>query len=190
MEEDRFYFDKIYKKKKFHFDEDSYIVNKIVKLKRTGSVLDLGFGEGGNPIFLAEKGFKVTLVDISKNAINKIKNELKKRKIKAEVICKDLTNFHIKINFDVIMAIAVFHFLSRKKALNLINEIKKRTNKAGVNVIIGFLGNNSQKTTSFYLKKNELKKLYSGWKILEYKEYKERDEEGINSLARLIAVKK
>ena len=190
MEEDKFYFEKIYKNKKFKFEEDSYIVNKILKLKKRGSILDLGCGEGGNSIFLAERGFKVTLVDISKTAIKKIKNELNKRNIKAEIICKDLNNFHINKNFDVIISLAVFHFLNRKKTINLIKEMKKRTNKAGVNIIVGFLDNTSGKTSSFYLKKNELKKLYSDWKILEYKEYKERDEEGINSLARIIAIKK
>jgi cyclopropane fatty-acyl-phospholipid synthase-like methyltransferase len=189
MEDNKFYFERVYRKKKFEFEEDSKIINKILNLKEKGSVLDLGCGEAGNAIFLAEKGFNITLLDISKAAIKKIGKEIGNRKIEAELICEDLNNFKINKVFDIIMAVAVFHFLEKEKTIELIKEIKKKTNKEGINVIVGFLEDTPKELRSSF-KKGELKRIYSDWKIVEYKEYKEKDKEGINSLVRLIAVKK
>ena len=68
-------FDEKYKKEKCLWGiEPTQIVKSLLKYKKLGKVLDLGAGEGRNSIFLAEKGFDVTAIDISEIGINKLKN--------------------------------------------------------------------------------------------------------------------
>ena len=66
---------------KFESEEDEELIKSVLKLKRSGKVLDLGCGEAGNSFALAEKGFEVTCIDISKTAIDYIRKEAKKRKL-------------------------------------------------------------------------------------------------------------
>lgn len=59
-------------------------VIKVPELIRGGSVLDIGVGEGRNAFFLAEKGFEVTGIDISKEAIVKFLDLAQKKKHKGK----------------------------------------------------------------------------------------------------------
>ena len=69
----------------------------------------------------------------------------------------------------------MLHQLTREEALKLIEQIKEHTNPEGLNVIKTFTENGdfyrtNPDTNNFYVKNDELQKLYEGWEILEYKE--------------------
>jgi methyl halide transferase len=55
--------------------------------------LELGCGTGTNAIFLAQRGFQVTAVDISETAINKAKEKAEKAGVSIELIRADVTDF-------------------------------------------------------------------------------------------------
>lgn len=196
IEEKMFFEEKVFSAEdyKFTFEKDEELIGDIFKYKKSGRVLDLGCGEAGTSLALAEKGFDVTCIDISETAIKNIKKEAKKRGIKMNAFVEDLETFEIKEKYDLILGTGIFHFISEKNTLRLIDDIKKHTKDDGFNVFEVFLqGDPSQEEDSegYYFKSPELKNLYSGWEILDYEECEDYDEEGgqFNKIAYLIAKK-
>ncbi len=179
---------------KFEFEPDKELIKEIFKYKNKGKVLELGCGEGGTSLELAKKGFDVTCIDISKKAISKIKEEAEKNNIAINTICGDLETYKIKEEYDIIVGRAFFHFLSKKKALELIKECKNHTKKDGINVFEVMLGGDpSQEEDSegYYFPSGKLKEIYSDWNIKDYEEYEDYDdeEEWGNKIAFIIAIK-
>lgn len=151
------------------------IVEEIPKLLESGSVLDIGAGEGRNSIFLAERGFKVTANDISDVGIEKINKLAKEKGLNIQAEVNDLKSLTLNNNFDVLICTFVLHHFDRQNALALIKQIQNHTNPGGVNALTAFTEDgdfyrHSPQTKNFYLKPNELKELYNGWEVLEYHE--------------------
>lgn len=196
MPQEKLFFEKIYSKKnfKFKFEKDKEVFNEILKHKKFGKVLDLGCGEGGISLSLAEHGFVVSCIDISKTIIKKIKEEAKKRKIKLKAIVADLEKFKLGEKYDVIISTGVFHLISKKKIFKLLEEIKNHTKTGGLNIFKVLLQGDSterENNYGYYFKSKELKKIYSNWKIFKYKEYEDYDEKEkqINKIGFLVAEK-
>jgi len=197
MTKEKYFFEKeVFSKPnyKFNFKADEEMVEEILKYKKSGKVLDLGCGEAGTSFALAEKGFDVTCIDISKTAIKKIKEEATKRGLKISAFFDDLEKYKIKGDYDIIISTGIFHFLPKEKTFELIEKIKGHTKKKGINIFEAFLkGDPSHEEDSegYYFAKEELKKLYSEWRILDYEEYEDYDEEEehMNKVSFLIARK-
>lgn len=195
MAEDKYYFEGVFSKQDYHFsfNENRELIELILKNKKTGKVLDLGCGEGGNSIKLSSLGFDVTCVDISKTAIQKIREEAKKRKISLKAICEDISNYKINEYHDVVIMTGVFHFFPKRVALALLNNVKNKTRSSGLNILDVFLkGNSIEHTGGYFFKKNELKDIYSDWNIINYEEYEElnKEEGEIDKYLFLVAKKK
>lgn len=131
----------------------------------------MGAGEGRNAIFLAEKGFDVTAVDVSKEGIKKLNKIVVKRKIKVNTLISDIKDFIFYNKYDIILALAVLHFLNKKDIKGVIEKIKANTNKNGLNVISVFTEENPDKNFLYLFKKGELKSYYKNWDVLYYKEF-------------------
>lgn len=167
--------EKLYKKNNSPFGRKARPeIKQILRYKRKGNVLDLGCGEGQNALFLSSKGFNVVGVDISKTAINRLSRRAKTNKLKIRCIQKSLTNYNINKDYEVITTNYSLHVLRRNQGLKIIREMKKHTKKSGVNVVSSFMAElpfyDKKAKGYFYLRKNELKKLYKDWKIRYYKE--------------------
>lgn len=61
------------------FGEPAKTVQRLAELLPSGTVLDLGAGDGRNALYLAEKGFAVKAVDLAEAGIAKLKRLAKKR---------------------------------------------------------------------------------------------------------------
>lgn len=70
---------------------EDFIVQNYNKLKE-GTVLDFASGDGRNSIFLAKKGFKVTAVDFSNEALKRLNCFASKENINVNTLCLDLSN--------------------------------------------------------------------------------------------------
>lgn len=90
-----------------------------------GRVLDIGMGEGRNAVFLAQKGYQVTGIDISEQAIKKALSLAKEntkdaaQELSLKVIQADITSYRSfdPNSFDAILC---FYFVER----SIIEEIK------------------------------------------------------------------
>lgn len=66
---------------------------KLLKKPNLRKVIDVGCGYGAESIYLAERGFEVTGIDINKEAINFAKNRAKRFNLKAKFICSDVSSY-------------------------------------------------------------------------------------------------
>lgn len=94
---------------------------------KPGLALDLGCGTGMKSIFLAEKGFDVTGVDISKTAIGHAEENASNAKVKVEFITADATDLSFlgDKKFDFILDWANLHGIPQEEREKYINEIVK-----------------------------------------------------------------
>jgi SAM-dependent methyltransferase len=141
-------------------------VVEAIKYARGKKALEIACGTGRNSIFLAENGFEVEAFDISEVAINHL-NKLNIKNLTA--IQKDLEEFKPqKNNYDLIVQT---NYLDRKIFPNLKNALKKD----GIIIIETYMNHEeNEKPPSnplFLLEKNELKKIFNDFEILEYDEY-------------------
>ncbi len=174
-------YDKLYRENKAPFgSEAEEIVKNIINYRRTGSVLELGAGDGRNALYLAEKGFAVTAWDTSQVGLDELDRLAEEKGLDVQTEMRDIKNFNPDDHFDVLVSTYVLHHLSRQDALLLIKEMQERTNTDGLNVITAFTENgdfyrDKPDTEDFYLKREELKNLYTdaGWEVLEPTGYEE-----------------
>ena len=198
-------YDKLYRENKAPFgSEAEEIVKNIINYRRTGSVLELGAGDGRNALYLAEKGFAVTARDTSQVGLDTLDQLAKEKGVYVQTEMRDIKDFNPDDHFDVLVSTYVFHYLPRQDALLLIKQIQEHTKRDGLNVITAFIKNGDFKrdkknTKNFYLKREELKDLYvnAGWEILEYEEVSDqavkKNPDGspmVNVSAQLIAKKR
>jgi 2-polyprenyl-3-methyl-5-hydroxy-6-metoxy-1,4-benzoquinol methylase len=78
----------------------------------TGRVIDVGGGASLLAERLLERGYSVTVLDISKTAIDRSRNRLGDRASQIQWIVADVTEIHQLDSFDVWHDRAVFHFLT------------------------------------------------------------------------------
>jgi SAM-dependent methyltransferase len=97
----------------------SPLMEYIPKAQKNAYALDLAGGLGRNSFALLQKGYNVTLIDISDVALSKINHP------KINKICLDLDNYIIPQNkFDVIIMIKYFN-------LELLKQIPKALKNGG-----------------------------------------------------------
>lgn len=196
------YYDRVYSENENFFgrgtEKPSSLVRKIPEYLKGGSVLELGTGQGRNALWLARQGFEVDARDISQVGIKQIQKVATEEKLPVRASCVDMREPLIGM-YDAIMSTAAFHYISRKDALELIQEMKLHTNPLGVNVIAAFTQDGDffkNNPEGFYPNRLELKEIYNDWEVLTYDEISSpamaKKEDGspmINTIARLIARK-
>ncbi len=136
------------------------MILQYVKLLKPKKVLDLGCGNGKISLRFAEIGANVTGVD---------KREEKYTHEKFNFVHQDIRDFIFNKEYDLIIASFVLHFLSNSEALEIIRNIKIHTEIGGYNFLICLSEKDDfYNKEKFYPDSNELKRLYSGWKIIKF----------------------
>ena len=116
-----------------------YLLGNFLQKIPKGKVLDLGSGDGKNSLFLAKNGFTVHAIDIDLKAIENLKRESKKEKLKINIIKDDIRKFSIKEKaYDLILAINSLIFMKKAEFKKTITQIKKGLKNGGVVIISGF----------------------------------------------------
>lgn len=151
------------------------------KLPMGAAVLDFGCGEGRNAIFLLEQGMAVTAVDISANAITKLKSQAAKYGARLKTKRMDVRTYRFAGQFDLIIAHGLLHLLPRSDWIRIIYLMQKYTKPSGFNVVAVFsdLFPAPEDLSPFVLglfHEGELKSHYRGWNIVQYSSYILEDE--------------
>ena len=190
MREDRKRWDEKYREGESKLNRDaSTILKKYFRILPGGRALDVAAGEGRNAIFLAEHGFDVEAVDISKVALRRARKFAQARGVKIRIVVADLDTYPIpKEVFDLIID---FYFLNRR----LIPRIKRGLKKGGMVVFETYLigqktcGLEGPANPKYLLKPNELLRLFRDFRILFYREGIFREGPKRKTIASLIAQK-
>jgi 2-polyprenyl-3-methyl-5-hydroxy-6-metoxy-1,4-benzoquinol methylase len=190
MKLDQKRWDERFGKKQFAFGkEPNPFLKRHIGLLRKGKALDIATGEGRNAVFLAQHGFDVDAVDISKMGLNKARKLAKEMGVKIHTFHADLDTYQIKNGrYDLITN---FYFLKR----SLIPRIKKGLKKGGKIIFETYtlehrnLATGGPKESKYFLKPNELFRLFHGFRILRYREGIFREGGRKKAIASLIAEK-
>ncbi len=135
-----------------------------------GTVLDMGMGEGRNAVFLAQKGYKVTGIDISSVAVKKAYLLAQEFGVKIKGVVASLKEYKIQPNsFD---AIVCFYYVDK----SLVEKIKTWLKPGGVLIYEAYTVRERAKKKrqspddENYLREQELLRLFSGMRVLKYEE--------------------
>lgn len=137
-------------------------------LPRYGEALDLACGAGGNALFLARRGLRVSAWDIAANAVTAVENSARAEQlaVRAEVCDIDAVDWSGR-RFDVIV---VSRYLDRGLAPRLCDSLQPggllyyQTFTAAKLIAAG------PRNPSFLLHENELLALFGGLMIRYYRE--------------------
>jgi 2-polyprenyl-3-methyl-5-hydroxy-6-metoxy-1,4-benzoquinol methylase len=182
--------DERFKGREFAFGKEANpFLRRHIRLLPKGKALDIASGEGRNAVFLAQHGFDVDAVDISEMGLRKARKLAKEMRIKIRTILVDLNTYQIgKNQYDLI---ADFYFLRR----SLIPKIKKGLKKGGRVIFETYilehrnLATSGPKQAKYFLKPNELLKLFNGFRVLRYREGIFKEGGRKKAVASLIAEK-
>jgi tellurite methyltransferase len=174
-EKDRTKWDERYRKN-IGGTEPSSVLEKYWSLASIGKALDIACGNGRNSVFLAEKGFVVDAVDISKVATDQLTN----MHPNINVICTDLDTWNIHSNcYELIVNI---RFLNRR----LFPMIQDGLKPGGVLIFESFMDGVKDE---YCLKINELLRAFQSLRVVYYEEKKIDPDEKFDRIASLIAIK-
>ncbi|HXX33935.1 MAG TPA: methyltransferase domain-containing protein [Thermodesulfobacteriota bacterium] len=169
--------------------EPNPFLKKYIHLLPRGKALDIATGEGRNAVFLAQNGFEVDAVDISEKGLRKARKLARLKGVEIDTFLVDLDQYQIeKDRYDLI---ANFYFLKRR----LIPRIKKGLKKGGRVIFETYilehrmLGAGGPKQAKYFLKPNELLRLFRGFRILCYREGIFREAGRKKAVASLLAEK-
>lgn len=182
--------DERFRGKGFAFSKEANpFLRRHVKLLPKGKALDIAAGEGRNAIFLAQHGFEVEAVDISEMGLEKTNKLAKEMGVKIHTSLTDLDSYQIeKEKYDLI---ANFYFLKRR----LVPKMKHGLRKGGRVIFETYtldqrmLGTGGPKRAKYFLKPNELLKLFKDFRILFYREGIFKEGGRRKAVASLIAEK-
>jgi SAM-dependent methyltransferase len=164
-------------------------LKKHIALLSKGRALDIASGEGRNAVFLAQHGFDVDSVDISEKGLRKAQELARQMGVEIRTLVSDLDTYQIeKGRYDLI---SNFYFLNRK----LIPRMKRGLKKGGIVIFETYilehrnLRTGGPKNLRYFLKPNELLKLFREFRILFYREGIFRENGKRKAIASLIAKK-
>jgi SAM-dependent methyltransferase len=191
MKADQKRWDERFGKKDFALGkEPNPFLKKHIRLLPKGRALDIASGEGRNAVFLAQHGFEVDAADISERGLKKAQALARKKGVEIQPFLVDLDQYQIeKERYDLI---ANFYFLKRR----LIPRIKKGLKKGGKVIFETYLlehrtlGTGGPRQAKYFLKPNELLRLFKGFRILFYREGIFREGGKRKAVASLIAEKR
>ncbi len=191
MEEDRKRWDLKYREKRLEPGRGaSSILKRFLRCFPSGKALDLASGEGRNAVFLAEHGFEVEAVDISRTALARAKKAARSRGVSIRTVAADLDTFSIpREEYDLILD---FYFLDRR----LIPGIKKGLKKDGMVVFETYtisqagMASEGPSSKKYLLKPNELLRLFREFHVVFYREGWFREGGKRKAIASLIARKR
>jgi len=106
-------------------------------------VLDVGCGEGFYSIYLTSKGFDVTGIDISENAIKLAKENAAKQNVKIKFMPLDVADLdEINNKFDFILEWAILHHIMPEQRQKHVKNIKRILNEKGKYLSVCFNNQN------------------------------------------------
>ncbi len=151
-----------------------WLVEHTPLLPPGGRALDIAMGEGRNALYLAERGYRVTGVDISEVAIDRVHRLAREKSLRIEGIAADLDSYQFEKNaYDVILC---FYFLDRR----LFPAIREGLKPGGFLIYETFNQDYlkySRFKPEWVLAPNELLKTFGDWLVLHYREVDDPKEE-------------
>ena len=184
-EEDRRHWEERYATPEYVYGKEPVeFLRENVGLLPKGRAIVLAMGEGRNAVFLAREGFEVEGVDISTHALEKARRLALERGVSLRAFQADLEDYQLpRQTYDVV---ACFYYLQR----DLIPQMKAALKPGGMIIMETYTKDNLKhgfsgpQNPDYLLDTNELLHLFSGLKVILYREMV---VEGRKAIASIIA---
>ena len=143
------------------------VVKRILEYRQSGTVLDVGTGEGTHALFLAAQGFDVTALDTTSENFQKIEEEAAAQGLKIKTVVGNVLELDkLSAQFDIVICTSVPHFLTADEIPLAVEQLKNATNDHGINVVSAHTVKNEGEVRAHLFEEGELQKYYTDWKIL------------------------
>ncbi|MEN9342356.1 MAG: putative Tellurite resistance [Candidatus Parcubacteria bacterium] len=146
------------------------IIYDVLQYIQSGSVLDLGAGFGRHSLFLADKGFHVTAVEIEQSKLDRLQENAKALGVDIQTIKADVADFIPQQSYDLMLSTMVLHFLPKEKAQKALAIMQEHTAQNGFNVVSVYTNENPVGLRAYLFEKSQLRNAYSSWEIISYEE--------------------
>ncbi|ALC91298.1 hypothetical protein AM500_16970 [Bacillus sp. FJAT-18017] len=136
-----------------------------------GAALDLACGLGGNSLYLARLGYRVSAIDLSDTAIQYVQEQAKSYMLPIHAEVFDLTEYEsLPFDEDSFELAVITNYLDR----SLFPYVKSWVKKGGFVFIETFFNSpelqSQRMSKKFCLSSNELLEEFKGWKVLSFEE--------------------
>ena len=134
-------------------------------------VLDIGGGLGDNSIFLAEKGFSVTCMDIARLAIERGKARAKKQKVMVDFRVGDalkLDEYFEEESFDTVIDSGLFHSLDNDERLPFAKQIRRVLVDGGKYFMLCFSDKDPDDEVPVRISQEEIQRTFSTLLRIDY----------------------
>lgn len=140
-------------------------------LPKNSTVLDIGCGDGRNSVFLALRGHKVTALELSSSAVNKLRSIANQFSLDITVVEGRIEDFEPNQRYDFVLAHSSLHFVEKKVWVPLVNKLRDLTHAGGYHNITSFIGTpqfpvppECRHANSFA--RGDLDNVYNDWQII------------------------
>lgn len=165
-----------------HFLVDAFRRFVIPRFPQAGSALDMAGGAGRHAIWLAQRGWQVTLMDISNEGLAVGRKRVGDAASRVEFLQADLRQFHADRLYDLVL---VFYYLERA----ILPELERSLRPGGLLLYKTYVREDADlgrqpRNPSHLLEPGELVHTFPGLQILHYREYRSK-----RTVAELVATK-
>ena len=161
----RGYWDELFRKGQIPFNKEaSKLLQYAIAARKPDRAIDLGMGEGRNAVFLASKGWNVTGVDFSEQAVKQAKARATAARVSIDAIVEDLDRFELGHEKWDLIALFYMHAWFHESAHNVPQLLADALRPGGLLVIEGYAGDKGDYQT------NELLRSFDGLKVLHYED--------------------
>ena len=139
-----------------------------------GDALDMGCSNGRNALYLAQRGFKVTAVDINANALEQLQSIVQQEGVNAVTTrLYDISDARLDADYDFIACTVTLMFIHPSRVDAVLADMQEHTRAGGYNLIVCAMDSPDYPCPMnfpFTFQPGELSAAYEGWELVKYNE--------------------
>lgn len=126
-------YDKIYEKTRDFFGHTSKQFTTLFSNLdfQSGTILDLGAGQGRDALFLAKRGYNVIALDSSKVGLEQLQERVDAEHLPIEVVHADVLGYTPPKDLDAIIADRFFHELANNTRVKVLQRMMEHLRPGG-----------------------------------------------------------
>ena len=139
------------------------------RLSPGSRVLDLGCGEGRDSVYFAARGFEVTGLDVSPEAVAKGRRLAEEREVRVQWLCRSMLDAPMAGRFDLVYSCGSVHHLRRRDRSRLFRRLRLLSAPGGLHAHVVFTDRMIYREKGEeidYFARGELSDFFGGWIIL------------------------
>lgn len=144
------------------------------ELVSPGDALDMGCSNGRNALYLAQRGFKVTAVDVNPGALGQLQSIISQEGINTITpSLYDISDAELDADYDFIACTVTLMFIHPSRVDAVLADMQQRTRAGGYNLIVCAMDSPDYPCPMnfpFTFEPGQLRAAYDGWELVKYNE--------------------